>query len=70
MKVNENKTSHLWNEAKVLVGGKSIILIVYIRKEITFQVNDLRFHLKKPRENDHVNSKAIKKKGNKKLILR
>lgn len=37
----------MWEVSKVVFKGKFIVLNTFIRKEQRFEINDVRFHLKK-----------------------
>ena len=56
---NENKSfQNLCDAAKAVLWGKFIVVNIYIRKEESLKVSDLRFHLKKLEKEEQIKSKV------------
>ena len=61
LETNDNgntMTQNLWDAAKAVLRGKFIVVNIYIRKEESLKVSDLRFHLKKLEKEEQIKSKV------------
>ena len=60
---NENTTTqNLWNAAKAVLRGKFIAVQSYLKKQETFQINNLTLHLKQLEKEEQKIHKVSRRK--------
>ena len=65
LETNENElttTQNLWDTAKAVLRGKSIVIQAYLKKIETFQINNLTLHLQELEEQQQRQPRASTKK--------
>ena len=62
---NKNKNTanqNLWDAAKAVLKGKSIVIHAYLRKQEKSQISNLNLDLKKPQEGEKTKPKVRRRK--------
>ena len=65
LETNENElttTQNLWDTAKAVLRGKFIVIVAYLEKIETFQINSLTLHLQELEEQQQRQSRASRRK--------